>query len=85
MTKSSLKSNLDTAINRGRRLLHKLLAFRRGQLVLAVLVGAVLGGGFMAAASKGLDGPQDGDPGHSVVSASDQHPMDPSGYDAGER
>jgi hypothetical protein len=88
MTTSSTRTMLASAAGQARRQLLRLVGYRRGQLVLAVLLGAVLGGGFMAVASNGLSAEHGGGPGYSVVGQFDQHPIDHhgrDGHDGGER
>lgn len=72
--------NLQSAMRWGRQRLVALTRHRRGQLLVAVLFGAILGGVFVAAASTGMgrDAPS-GRPGFSVVDHW-EHPMDHSGY-----
>jgi hypothetical protein len=59
-----------------------LVRHRRAQLLIAVLFGAVIGGGFVAVTSSGVGADEHSDrPGVSVMDQSDPYRMDNSGYD----
>lgn len=66
------------------RRLTGVLRHRRAQLVVAVMFGAVIGGGFVAA-SLGDAGSEGGAPVHSMVGQHDRGFMDGSGYDEDHR
>lgn len=66
------------------RRLAGVLRHRRAQLVVAVMFGALIGGGFVAT-SLGDSGPGGGTPVHSMVGQHDHAFMDGSGYDEDDR
>lgn len=64
----------------GRRRLAALLSHRRGQLLVAVLFGALFGGGFVAGAIR-ASGPDGSAQVHSTAEQHGRGFMDGSGYD----
>lgn len=66
------------------RRLTGVLRHRRAQLVVAVMFGALIGGGFVAA-SLGDSSPDGGTPVHSMFGQHDHGFMDGSGYDEDHR